>query len=402
MSTAGIIEGSTAAALDAIYARVSRRAEDLYRTFNPSGHWRDVPGAQKGALTTMVSVADSLASQDISGVVYDTARQFARQDSAKARETWVSNVVKPVLDSLNSGKRVDSFSATTAGVPAWYNAQKLTQELLVPQVPIERAGIGVLSDFDAGANSLYQKIQEYTGRAGRLAPATGRPGGAARASFREAAVNTDLFWYGLEAIGTDFTRMENAFHGTDEQRLLSDALERGIQNSLDDIFFQGVGTGLKPFGLATHPAMLATVGDTISSSTTAVQIANIISAGIARMADDTNGAAVCKRVKIGGTIWRRLTGVIQSDTMTGALEALQKNHPGVVFEASYRLKGLESGVDGILYLADSDLGLKSIESAPMLFSWSEGPVHVDMVAVKAGGAYPQMPIYSRLDRHAVS
>lgn len=401
MSThASIIEGMDAANLDAIYSRNMRRAQLLHRRIDSAGVWSDLTHTQRGALGTLVSVADALAQQDADGVVYDTARKLARRDSTDAADAWIANVVQPVL-AVAQGRQ-DSFSSTSAGVPAWYNAQKLSRDLLVPQVPIERAGVRVMSDFDPGANSLYQKIREYVGRAGRLAPAVGRPGSAARVSFREGYVNTDLFWYGLEAVGTDFTRMENAFHGTDEQRVLDASLERGIQNTLDDIFFQGVGVGLKPFGIATHPAMLATVGDTISPSTTAVQIANIISDGIARMADDTNGAAICRRVKIGGTIWRRLAGVIQADTMTGALAALKAQHPGVEFEPSYRLKGIESGVDGILYLADSDEGLASVESSPMLFSWSEGPRHINMVAVKSGGAYPQMPIYSRLDRHAVS
>lgn len=393
------IQGSYADALDAIYDRVTYRAKKLQRAINDSVEWSELPHTHRNMLTTMVSVADSIAQQDADGVLYDTARQFSRSDSATSRETWVKNVVRPVMDSL---KTQDSFSATTAGVPVWYNAQRLTRELIVPQVPIERAGIGVMGDFDVGANSLYQDILEYAGRAGRIAASVGRPGGAARATFRKASVSTDLFWFGLEAVGTDFSRLENAYHGADEKRLLNSAIERGVQNTLDDIFFQGTGTGLKPYGIATHPAMLATVGDTISSSTTAVQIVNIIADGVHRMAGDTNGAAECKRVKIGATIWRRLTSVVQADSLKGALKALEEVCPGVVFERSFRLKDLESGVDGILYLADSEDGLQSIESAPMMFSWSEGPVHIDMVAVKSGGAYPQMPIYSRLDRHAVS
>lgn len=394
------ITGSYAAALDAIDARITRAAHSVYDSMKPGGYWDDLPDSAKGRIKTMVSVADAMSTQNADGLAYETARKVAKRDSSAISE-WTKNVFTPVFDSLAKPKQ-DAFSALNAGVPAWYNAQRLTKELLVPQVAVERTGVKVFSDFSPGARTLSQVVRETTGRAGRIARETGRPGGAARASYREAAIATDVYWYGLEAVGTDFTRMEADYAGTNQERMLSTAVEMGYQNTLDEIFFNGVGTGLKPFGIATHPGMQGAIGDTISSSTTAVQIANIISDGIESFRLESNGVAICKRVKIGGSIWRRLASVIQSDTMTGALAALRAQHPGVEFEPSYRLKDLESGVDGILYLADSDEGLCSIESSPLLFSWSEGPLHVNMVAGKVGGAYPQMPIYSRLDRHAVS
>lgn len=401
------ITGERAAALDAKYNTIRSQAQVLHRTMDSNGFWEDLPVKARGRLMTMVSVADAIGAQDSDGYLYETARKVAKRDSAGLRE-WTEKVVVPVIqynDSRRSGdtsKRLDSFSPTNAGVPSWYNAQRLTQELLVPQVPVEREGVGVFSEFDPGARTLSQVVREFTGRAGRIARETGRPGGAARASYREAAISTDVFWYGLEAVGTDFTRMESAYAGTDQDRMLSMAIEQGYQNTLDDIFYQGVGTGLKPFGIATHPGMQAAVGDDVSSATTAQSWVELIADGIERLREDSNGVAVCKRVKIGGNIWRLMSKATQSDTMTGVLAALRERYPGVEFEASYRLKNLETGVDGILYLADSPEGLTSIESSPLLFSWSEGPLHVNMVAGKVGGAYPRMPIYSRLDRHAVS
>lgn len=405
-------EGRRAAAIHTAYLRFEDQAQEAWtnhgRRLDSHGRsWARLDSARRSTIIQAMSIADALRhSPRGSGPVHEAAHAVERGDS----EAWLKNFIVPVDkfradyakaqkrgDSLDfdtwTASKTDAFSPTMGGASDWWSAHRIANNLEIPRQPIERLSIGVFSNFDVGARTVEQALIANVGRAEKMDPSVARGGALTR---RITPLQTRLHWYAAEAISTQFLDLEYGFMGL--QRDPVSEVNEALDLQADEIFYVGDPDGVSPFGVRNHPGMRQSGGYSVTSGSSPVEAVNVVTDAVRRLSSGSNRAAQTTLCQIGQNIWDILSRASVEFGSSG-LAVLRANFPNVKFEESARLTNISTGVDGILCVDQraGDEGLRSMESARILVTYTDGPETVVMGAQKLGGAYPATGIYAQLN-----